>query len=95
MHDRARQCTIGSRFDQNRKIGVLHGAVHIDIHRHDLRAAFFACAHGVGHHIDLSIDRIGTPDDDQIGFGHFPRVDTRNAADPSRKAGVGGIDANR
>ena len=74
---------------------MLHRAVHININRRDLRAALFACAYGVGHHIDLSIDRIRAPDDDQIGFGHFPRVDARNTSDPGRKAGVGGIDANR
>src|SRR5262249_57608366 len=45
MHDRARQCTVCSRFDQNRQIGMLHGAVHVNINRPDLPPAPFASPH--------------------------------------------------
>ena len=94
MHHRAGKRAIGPGLDQHRQIGLLHRAIHVDVDRHDLGAALFARAHGVGHHIDLGVHRIGAPDHHQIGFRHFARIDARDAADPGGKAGIGGIDAD-
>jgi hypothetical protein len=70
------------------------GAVHVDVDRRDLGAAFLARADRVRHHIDLGIDRIGAPDHHQVGLRHLARIDAGNAADAGGKAGIGRIDAD-
>ena len=74
MHDRAGERRVGARSDQHREIGLLHGAVAVDVDRHDLRPALFSRAGGVRHHVDLGVDDVGAPDHDQIGFRHLARI---------------------
>ncbi len=94
MHHRAGERAVGAGLHQHRQIGLLHGAVHIDVDRGDLGAALFARAHGVRHHVDLGVHRIGAPDHHQIGFRHFARIDAGDAPDAGGKAGIGRIDAD-
>ena len=95
MHHRAGQRAVGAGLDQHRQVGLLHGAVHVDVDGRDLGAALFARAHGVRHHVDLGIDRVGAPDDHQIGLRHLARIDAGDAPDAGGKTGIGRIDADR
>ena len=95
MHHRAGQRAVAAGFHQHRQIGLLHGAVHVDVDRRDLGAALFARAHGVGHHIDLGADRVGAPDHHQIGFRHLARIGPAEVAGAGGKAGIGRVDADR
>ena len=76
------------------EIGLLHGAVHVDVDRDDLGAALLAGARRVRHHVDLGVDRIGAPDHDQIGLRHLARIGAGDPAGAGGKAGVGGVDAD-
>ena len=95
MHHRQRERAVGAGLDQHREIRLLHRAVHVDIDRDDLRAALFARAHRMRHHVDLRVDRIGAPDHDQIGFRHFARIGPGDLAGSGGKTGVGRVDADR
>ncbi len=95
MHHRAGERAVAAGLHQHRQIGLLHGAVHVDVDRRDLGAAFLARAHGVGHHIDLGVDRIGAPDHHQIGFRHLARIGPAEVAGAGGKAGIGRVDADR
>src|SRR5665213_1806898 len=94
MHDRAGQRAVGAGLEQDGQVGLLHGAVHVDVDRCDLSAAFFARAHRVRHHVDLGVDRIGAPDHHQVGLSHFARIDAGDTPDAGGKAGIGRIDAD-
>ena len=94
VHDGTSERTIGSRLHQHRQVRLVHGAVHVDVHNGDFRAAFFARAHRMLHDVDLGIDRIGAPDHDQVGLGHFARIDPGYSPDARREPGIGRIDAN-
>ena len=94
MHHRAGERAVGAGLHQHRQIGLLHGAVHIDVDRGDLGAALFARAHRMRHHIDLRVDRVGAPDHHQIGLRHFARIGARYLAGAGGKTGIGRVDAN-
>ena len=68
MHDGAGERAIGAGPDQQLDIGLLHGAGIVDIDAGDLGAAILPGHRRMGHHIDLRVDRIAAPDDDQIGL---------------------------
>src|SRR5262252_9664643 len=55
MHHGTSERAVGTGTDQHRQIGLLHGAVHVDVDGDDLRAPFLARAGRVRHHVDLSI----------------------------------------
>ena len=59
VHDGAGERAVGARPHQHREVGLLHGAVHVDVDRHDPGAALLAGAHCAGHHVDLGVDRVG------------------------------------
>src|SRR4029078_3577102 len=61
----------------------------------NLSAALFPRAHGMGHHIDLGIYRVGTPDNHQIGLRHLAGIDASDATDSCGIARVSRIDADR
>ena len=86
MHDGTRQSTVSPGADQDRNVRLRHGAVLVDINGDDLRAAFFARARGMGHHVDLRVDRVAAPYDDEIGLGHLTRVRPHELACASDKA---------
>ena len=94
MHDRTGERAVGAGPDQHRQIGLLHGAVHINVDRDDLGAAFLAGARRVGHHVDLGVDRIGAPDHHQIRHRHLARVGAGELAGAGDEAGPGRIDAD-
>ena len=94
VHHGAGKRRIGARLHQHREIGLLHGAVHIDIDRRDLGAALFARAHGVGHDVDLGVHGVGAPDHHKIGLCHFAWIDTCDTARASGKSRIGRVDAN-
>ena len=94
MHHRAGERAVGAGTDQNRQIGLAHGAVHINVDGNDLRAAFLAGAGRVRHHVDLGVHRVGTPDHHQIGFRHFARIGAGKAAGAGDEAAPGRVDAD-
>ena len=94
MHHRAGERAVGAGLDQHRQIGLLHGAVHVDVDGDDLGAALLARAHGVRHHVDLGVDRIGAPDHDQVGLRHLARIDAGDRAGAGGEAAIGRIDAD-
>ena len=95
MHHRAGERAVGARLHQHGQVGLLHGAVHVDVDRRDLGAAFLARVDRVRHHVDLGIDRVGAPDHHQIRLRHFARIAAGDLAGSGGKAGIGRIDANR
>ena len=94
MHHRAGERRVGAGLHQHREIGLLHGAVHVDVDRDDLGAALLAGAGRVRHHVDLGVDRIGAPDHDQIGLRHLARIGAGDLAGAGGKADVGAVDAD-
>jgi len=94
MHHRTGQRGVGARLHQHGEIRLLHGAVHINVDRRDLGAAFLARAGGVGHDVDLGVHRIGAPDHHQIGFRHFARIGSGDAPRPGGKTAKRRIDAD-
>ncbi len=89
MHHGTGERTIGAGTQAQRQVGLLHGAVVIDVDRHDLGTALLAGAGGMGHHIDLRVDGIGAPNHDQIGLGHLARIGTGKAAGAGNVTGPG------
>ena len=94
MHHRAGERRVGAGLHQHREIGLLHGAVHVDVDRDDLGAALLAGARRVRHHVDLGVDRIGAPDHHQIGLRHLARIGAGDLAGAGGKADVGAVDAD-
>ena len=94
MHHRASQRAIGPRAHQHRQIGLLHGSVHVNVDGDDLGAAVAPRSDRMGHNVDLGVDRIGPPDDDQIGLRHFARVRPGDAPRSGGEAGIGRVDAD-
>ena len=95
VHDGAGQRAVGAGLQAQRQVGLLHGAVLVDVDRHDLGAALLAGAHGVRHHVDLRVDRIGAPDHHQVRLGHLARIDARQLAGAGDEAGPGQRRADR
>ena len=95
MHDRAGQRAVGAGPQQHRHVGLLHGAVHVDVDRDDLGAAFFAGARRMRHHVDLGRHRVGAPDHHQVGFRHLARIGAGELAGAGDEAGPGRVDADR
>ncbi len=81
MHDGAGESAIGAGADQQLHIRLLHGAGIVDVDAGDLRAALLARLAGVGHHVDLGVDRIAAPDDDQVRLLHLARIAAYEFAD--------------
>ena len=94
MHHRASERAVGAGPDQHRQVGLLHGAVHVNVDDDDLGAAFLAGARGVRHHVDLGVHRIGAPDHHQIGFRHFARIGAGEFSGAGDESGPGRIDAD-
>ncbi len=85
MHHAAGERAVGAGPQQDLDVGLLHGVVVVDVDRRDLGAALLAGARGVGHHVDLGVDRVGAPDHHQIGDAHLARIDAGNPAGAGRK----------
>ena len=95
MHHGAGERAVGAGAHQHRQVGLLHGAVHVDVDGDDLGAALLARARRVGHHVDLGVHRIGAPDHHQVGLRHLARIGAGDAAGAGGKAGIGRVDADR
>ena len=95
MHHGAGERAVGARPQQHLQIGLLHGGVLVDVDRRDLGAALLARPHGMGHHVDLGVDRIGAPDHHQIRLRHFARIDAGDLAGAGRKSDARDVDADR
>ena len=94
MHDGAGQRTIGTRTHRQMQIGLFSGAGTVRIDHHQTCAAFF-CRHRMLNHIDLRIDRIATPDHDQICMlCGFQQIHTALAANARHPACVGQRNTN-
>src|SRR5690554_5703278 len=93
MHDGNGQGTVGAGAQDEAEIGLGHGGGLVDVDDDHPGAAFPAGAHGVGHDIDLGMDRIGAPDDDAIALGHLLGIDAAQHAGAGDIAGPGGAGA--
>ncbi len=94
VHDGHGQGAVGAGAQDQAHIGLRHGGGFVDVDDNDLGAPFLAGAHGMGHHIDLGVHRIGAPDDDAVALAHFLRADARKIAGAGDVAGPGGADAD-
>ena len=94
VHDRAGERAVGPGPELQREIRLPHRLGRIDVDRDDLRAMLLAGARRVGHQIDLGRDRVGAPDDDDVGLRHFRRRDARHAPRSRDVAGPGDADAD-
>ena len=95
VHHRAGQRAVGAGLQAQGEVGLLHGAVAVDVDGDDLGAAFLAGADGVRHHVDLRVDGIGAPDHDEVGLGHLARIGTGELAGAGDVAGPGERRADR
>ena len=95
VHRGARQCCIGSRFDDESKICLFQRWRIVDIDGHDPGATLLSGADRMRHHIDLCRHRIGAPDDDAVRLGHFARIGATQGPCSHHKTGPGWIGANR
>ena len=80
MHHRAGERPVGAGADQHLDVRLPHGAGVVDVDTGDLRPPVLAGHHGVGHHVDLRVDRVAAPDDDEVGLLHLARVDAGDRA---------------
>src|SRR6516162_8960247 len=62
VHDGAGERSVRAWPHAQGEIGLPHRFGFIDVDSDDLRSSFLAGANRVGHHIDLSCDRVGAPD---------------------------------
>src|SRR6185437_7584992 len=76
-------------------VGLLHGVVVVDVNRRDPGATLLLGARSMGHHIDLSVHRIGTPDHDQVRHAHLARIHARYLAGADGKADARDVGADR
>ena len=92
---RRRQCAVraGPRHQVN--IGCLRGRCAVRIDHHQLSAALLSCARNMGHDVDLGMDGIAAPDDDQVALRHLAPVDAILHPDPRQPAGIGDCVADR
>ena len=95
VHDRAGEGAVGAGLEADGDIRLLHGLVAVDVDDGDLRAALLAGADGMGHHVDLRRDRIGSPDDDEVGASHLARVGAGEPSGAGDEAGPGRAGADR
>ena len=87
VHDGAGERPVGAGLQAQRQVGLLHGAVVVDVDGDDLGAALLARPRGVRHHVDLRVDGVGAPDHHQVGFGHLARI---GAGEPAGAGDVAG-----
>ena len=95
VHDRAGERAVRAGLQPQREVGLAHRLGVVDVDDDDLRAALLARARRVGHHVDLGRDRVGAPDDDDVGLRHFARIGAGHAAGPGEIARPGDADADR
>ena len=74
VHDRASQRGVGTGLQAQGDVGLIHRAVLVNVDGDDLGPPLLPRFDRVGHDVDLRIHGIGTPDHDQVAFGHFLRV---------------------
>ena len=87
VHDGAGERPVGARPHAQREVGLLHGAVVVDVDGDDLGAALLARPRRVRHHVDLRVDGVGAPDHHQVGLRHLARV---GAGEPAGAGDVAG-----
>ena len=95
MHHRAGERRVGAGLEAEADIGLLHRLVAVDVDDRDPRPALLPRADRVGHDVDLGRDRVGAPDDDEVGLRHLARVGPGEPARCRRIAGLGRIGADR
>ncbi len=95
VHERAGERAVGPGPQRHVHVGHRSGAAAIGIDHNQLRAALFARARHVRHHVDLGCHRVAAPDDDQIGFRHLARIGAAIAADAGEPPGLADRGADR
>ncbi len=93
MHDAAGEGAVGAGARHEMNVSLLGRAGAIRIHHHQLRTALALGLRDVVHDVDLGVDRIGAPHDDEIALGHLPRIDPALGAGAGDPAGVHQRDA--
>ena len=94
MHDGAGKCSVGSGFEAQSEISLLHCGGLIDIDGDNFCPAFFAGADCVGHDVDLGRHGVCAPNNNAIGFRNFARIGAHQTACSSHVAGPGEVNAN-
>jgi hypothetical protein len=94
VHDGAGQRPVGAGADDEPDVGLLDGGGLIDVDHGQPGAALLAGPGDVGHDVDLGVDRVGAPDDHEVGFRHLARVGAHQLAGAGDEARPGGGDAD-
>ena len=94
MHGGDGQRPVGARPQDEAHIGLFHGGRAVNVDDHDPGPALLAGAHGVGHHVDLGMHRIGAPDDHAVALGHLLWIDAAEQAGAGDIARPGSADAD-
>ncbi len=95
LHHRAGQRRISAGPQHQPEIGGGHGRRAVDVDDDQLRAARLARLLDVAHQVDMGVNRIATPHDDQVRRLDFHRVDTVLRADTGLPTGDRRGDADR
>jgi hypothetical protein len=80
------QSTIGSRPDNVAVFSLFHCASFVDVNDCQFCATLFLGDADMGHDIDLGVDGIAAPDNDQVRLLHLAGVNAPDRADTRRIA---------
>jgi hypothetical protein len=95
VHHGTGECAIGAGLQAQRHVRLLHRAILINVDSNDLCATLFTRLHGMRHHVDLRVDRVCAPDDNEVRFSHFARIWTSEQSRASDVPGPGECGADR
>ena len=84
VHHRAGERRIRAGLRAQVHIGLARRRRTIGIDDDQPRAAVLSRAGNMGHQIDLGVDRVGAPDDDQVRLGEFAGIAAALRADAGR-----------
>ena len=84
---RRRQRAVAAGLDGQVQVGLLGRSGAVGIDHHQLGAARLTGLGDVGHDVDLGVDRVAAPDDDQLGLLDLPRIHPLLGPHPGEPAG--------
>ena len=94
MHHCTGQSAVRAGTETEMHISLARRGVEIGIDNDDFGAARFACLNGMAHDVHLRRRRVGAPNDDQVRFRHFARIDALQLAGAGLETEPRHIDAD-
>ncbi len=95
VHDGARERAVRSGPKAQGEIGLPHRLCFVDVDGDDLGAVLLPGSDGVGHHVDLGGDGVGSPDHHAVRLRHLARVGADQLPRSGDVARPGDSDADR